>query len=288
MKRIELLKELFFKLHSDGLTFSSIARELNVTVSEVSVFAKERNIKSNFKYDDANFKQQFIDVYNQGLNDSEISLKIGKSVSAVQAYRKKLNLDKNRKHKIKLSDLTAVELGMLIGGLLGDSYIQPVRKSSNGGFTHSVKQEDYFMWKYNMLQRLCNKIIYSSQVHKKTKRTYYKVSTKFKAGEYLDNLMSIFYLDRVKNIPNFEFIEQHFNDYSLAVWFGDDGSKQTIATLGFPSNTVLKLAELLENKYQIHTRITSHNDIYINKQANSAIAEIIKPILPESMHYKFY
>ncbi len=288
MNRVEAKKELFYELHAKGLTFSDIARQMGVFISEVSLFAKHYNIKSNFEYGDKVFRAKFMPLYEQGFNDCYIAKETGKSSSAVQAYRKSLNLPVNRKNKITLSDLTEIELGIMIGGLLGDSYIQPAYHTGSGGFAHSTKQEDYFMWKYNRLERLCSKITHSHQMHTKTKSTYYKVYTSFKSGQYVDELMKIFYKDRVKCIPDFEFVKQHFNDYSLAVWFGDDGSQHCLATMAFSHEIVENLANVLQEKYGFDKlNINKKNNILLKSYQNRKLAEIIKPILPESMHYKF-
>jgi hypothetical protein len=288
MKRVELKKVEFYKLYEEGYTFSDIAKKLNVCISEVSLFAKHYSIKSNFEYGDKEFEKIFDVLYKQGMNDCTIAKKTGKSSSAVQAYRSKLKLPVNRKNQISISDLTAEELGAMIGGLLGDSYIQPAYHKSSGGFTHSIKQQEYFIWKYNILNRLCGKISYASQIHVKTKQEYHKISTSFKSGDYLDDLLKVFYKDRIKCIPDFEFVKQHFNDYSLAVWFGDDGSKTVIATMSFPLETVEMLVEILLNRYGLHNiTISKQKNILLKKSHNLLLKEVLQPILPLSMQYKF-
>ena len=285
-KIAKITDEAFYDLFNQGKTWSDIARALNVSVGAVSTYAKRRGISSNFVYGNPAKIELIRNLHSEGFNDTQIAAKVSMSNSNVHDIRSRvLNLPVNQKNcRITMTDK---QRAIIIGGLLGDSYMTANSVGVNGGFAHSLAQKEYFMWKYHELENLCGVITESSQIHTKTKKEYFKIYTSFYSTRELKVIADAFYLNRQKTLPNCQYIWDNFTEHSLAVWFGDDGSRHSIATMSFDLEKIMLLIQLLEEKYQIpDLTVDKTNSIILRRSSLRAIADICIPILPSSMHYK--
>lgn len=284
-KRVLIDEQKFFELYEQGKTWSDIAREMGVSVATISLFAKKRGIKSNFKY-----KKEGLDIikklHAQGLTDSEIARQTGFSSSKVQENRSTLGLTVNRINQNLVP--TQRQLELMVGGFLGDSFLTKGKYGISGGFAHATAQEEYFYWKYNQLSDLCGVVREDSLKDKRTKKEYFRIATSFKRAPYLDNLYDVFYGPQGRSLQNKEFIYDNFSEYSLAVWMGDDGSWYNLATYSYCLDDRIFLVKLLEEKVGVpDVGIRKDGVLGINKRSRERIGQLCESLLPESMHYKF-
>lgn len=283
----ESVKQLLEK----GYNFTQIASELEVSIGAVSYYCKDRGWKSNFDYNERyKFdREEVLRLYNLGYNDSQIAKELKANVKAIQVYRdEKLKLPINRKNNFIYSDK---ELAFLIGLILGDGHLNNTNTSYGGSYAHSLKQEDYFKWKYNLLskEKLSN-IKYASQFDKRTTKTYYKISCNLNRCLALKEVYDAFYKDKKKQIYNKEFILKHFTDLSLAVWYGDDGyfvgNAYHFSTNCFNNESLEFFKKLLLERYNLRTTIFKNKVIRVSSKDNYKLKPILLKYLPKSMWYK--
>ena len=83
------------------------------------------------------------------------------------------------------------------------------------------------------------------------------------------------------------------NEFGLAIWFMDDGSKSlsgyNIYTCSFSIKDVLFLKQFIEEKFGLYcTYCKSTNSIYIKKKSVEKFTNLIKPYTITSMLYKLH
>ena len=74
--------------------------------------------------------------------------------------------------------LTLHQHELLIGGILGDCYVEKSNVNSRVVFDHSISQLEYVEWKHSVLQPYSSKIVKYCVVDKRNNKTYYKVRFK--------------------------------------------------------------------------------------------------------------
>src|SRR3989339_1936074 len=112
-------------------------------------------------------------------------------------------------------ELTADQLAVIVGTLLGDGYLDETTMGYSLRLHHGIKQKDYIDWKYKILSNIVN-----SPPKENGTRVYFRTVS----HPYLVNLRKLFYKkDRSRVIPE-SFLEKFLNTLSLAVWIMDDGT----------------------------------------------------------------
>ena len=115
--------------------------------------------------------------------------------------------------------LNQFQKSVIIGTILGDGYIRtvPGRQHAFLEINHALSQQEYVLWKYNVLDGI------RAGAPKVRKGNGKREAIRFytRQSEELTMLKSLFYKDRVKVIPN----DLQLDSVSLAVWFMDDGSR---------------------------------------------------------------
>ena len=120
--------------------------------------------------------------------------------------------------------------GLLCSMLLGDGWLQ----SRNGvfGMQHSVKQEDYLLWKADLI----NNVFIDKKLPKRCTLTKHRNKVK---GIYYDSIRATFqwkkylkpflYPKAYRNEKKYiqYLLEQIYNPIHLAIWFMDDGGERT-------------------------------------------------------------
>ena len=194
---------------------------------------------------------------------------------------------------------------VILGTVLGDGHLD--RRDSGNirlHMTHSPKQREYIMWKYEMLKPICS-----------TMPTISNAGHGYSA--YQLNTVNHPFLSEVyhqitregKKMIRRTFLNR-LTPLSLAVWYMDDGGlmdagkrnkdglrKQVIARLYTCSFTVLgchrivrwlKVRFGIETKVKIHKKKSGKNYPYIrfNTTNTRKLIEVIKPHVINSMRYK--
>jgi hypothetical protein len=180
----------------------------------------------------------------------------------------------------------------LFGSLLGDAHAE--RLPSGGvrfSFKQSIIQKDYLFFKYDFL--LCRGYVNNnppSYQHDKLGDCY-----RFHTYTYSNLLWFylIFYKNKIKVLPEYNYLIQFLTPLALAIWIMDDGTLKSpgirIATNNFTQKECEILIEVLRDKYNIESSIHKNNDrhqLYIKKESMKLLTDLIKPYFHSSMYYK--
>ncbi|HEY4489383.1 MAG TPA: hypothetical protein VJA87_02770 [Candidatus Paceibacterota bacterium] len=172
---------------------------------------------------------------------------------------------------------------VLIGCILGDAYISKLGKVR---IEQSVKEEEYVLWKYSVL----NSLLYSTEPrkmvrwNKKQEKEY--ASYRFSSRQYFKSWRNIWYPQGKKIFPNSLIL----TPVSLAVWYMDDGcwtgSKAVIAIEGFDDESQESIQRALKYQFGIETHIGKNRKLLIRKESHSRFFSLIADHIIPSMRYK--
>jgi len=176
---------------------------------------------------------------------------------------------------------------LVIGGILGNGCLQNYsNRRYRMTFTHSIQQEDYITWKYEMM---CS----DNDAQMK-----YIEHGGYAGKPLLTFNTSAFALDG--DLTNPEWVIDNLNPKSLAVWFMDDGSsgKDNHAEIysnsfdeSFHIKAVKKLQDMgIDCAYSLTKKLDGREFYYIKfkKDGFIKLSEIIAPYVHESMEYKLH
>lgn len=196
----------------------------------------------------------------------------------------------NTKHKLKnnIGNLFGIDkLGVLIGCFLGDGHID---RKGQFHFVQGEKQLDYLNYKFNLLEGI--KITEGRSGYSSNKT--YKFSIQI--NEQTKKLRELGYMG--SNKVWFDQLYSLFSEMSLAIWYMDDGTltnkgEHVICTDSFSQEDVLKLIEMLKNKFNLNSFIYPVNKlnktyfrIRIPRRESSKFCNLISKFVPDSMLYK--
>lgn len=236
----------------------------------------------------------FMKFYNEGYTDSKIAKLMNQSHTTIHYYRK--NILKLPVNLINIV-LTPLQQEVLIGTLLGDTSILYTHSGCNYPkitFSHSIKQKEYFLKKYEIFDKLMNS--YTEKDYNKEKRIKGKLIKssvtlygRSKNLSCLKNIREIFYPNGIKIIP-INYLIDTFTDKSLAFLFMDDGCKngKTI-NLNMQSYTLEDLnlfVKFLKDKFDLEFIIKKDKTLYLRHNSIQNFTNIVKPYIINSMLYK--
>lgn len=201
---------------------------------------------------------------------------------------------------------------LIISLSIGDGHLHMQQKAMNAylDITHSAKQQEYLLWKHNLL----NRSGFSSHVSKKYNMCKQKKILTFrlltKSNEIISDVYKGLYLNGKKNM---KFILQNLSPFVLAVWYMDDGSKKVkkkikrkdgtiisfkhgyidaymIAVNGFSFDECEDLCAFLRKKYDVVGHVQKDRgkpriSISDNRSKNN-FRNLISPYIDVSMLYK--
>lgn len=195
----------------------------------------------------------------------------------------------------KTTEPTKIQKEIIYGSLLGDMGIYKRKNyvNYNINMSHSIKQIDYFMWKFNGLQPYFNK--YRRYLRK---NGYEEMASDSITLPFLHEFASWFYIDKTKIIP--KNLYDKLTPISLATWFMDDGhtKKQdglaSIATMCFSRKDHELIQHVLLEKYNLVSGIKEDRrqcgKVYIsikfNRENSIKLFDIIDEHVIDSMKYK--
>ena len=182
--------------------------------------------------------------------------------------------------------------GFLFGSLLGDGYAERLQ---SGGvrlkFKQSIIHKDYLFFLYNFLLKkgYVNNNLPSLQKDK------YGLSYRFNTYSFSNLLWfyKIFYKNKVKVIPSFNYLLLFLTPLALAIWIMDNGTFKKpgvrIAINSFNKKEGELLIKVLKFKYNIDSSLHKNSNqfqLYINKNSMDLLISIVKPYFHPSMYYK--
>lgn len=180
--------------------------------------------------------------------------------------------------------LTARQMEILTGSILGDAYIHPLGKIC---FEQSKLQKDYLLWKYAELKNLAYPKI--AKVVRFDKRTGNSTTSfRFFLRQFFHSWRKCWYPQGYKTFPN-NLIEW-FTPLSLAVWYMDDGhfykgKTPLFASECFSNKELTKIVQILR-KWNLDSDLTKNNRLQILQSSTSHFKRLVSPYIVESMRYK--
>lgn len=183
---------------------------------------------------------------------------------------------------------------MILGSLLGDMSLSKPELNRNVNsrlaIVHSIKQEEYFMQKVEMLgEFMGNYKLYTPAPDKRTGKIYQTWRGNSKAHKVFTDIYNLLYPNGIKTITR-EYLDKITSPIALAYWFMDDGCYQgNIATDCFSEYEVDLLIEWLYKKWDIECTKQCSKGVcilHILQKSRKHFEELIYPCMPNSMHYK--
>lgn len=195
--------------------------------------------------------------------------------------------------RLKTIPFNEVEKAVVIGTLLGDGCLCENWSKTNYRLkiSHSIKQKDYVLWKYNALKRF---IISAPYMYEPTQ----SLTIKTISHHQLTELWTNFYQGNKKVLPSHieEFLE---NPTTLAVWFMDDGNvlrdvsgsvrAYHLNTQSFSLKENERLVSALGRVVGIKPTIQKNNDylrLYIGSRGVERFRKVVDSAIIPSMQYK--
>ncbi|MBI2631166.1 hypothetical protein HYW73_03070 [Candidatus Nomurabacteria bacterium] len=195
--------------------------------------------------------------------------------------------------KLKLLHLSDIQKAVVIGSILGDGNLNSNWSRTNYRLkiSHSVKQSDYLLWKYEVLKDF---VLTKPNVYEKTK----SISFRTISHNELTQFYKLFYPLGKKVIPR-NIKELINNPLTMAIWFMDDGNaiKRKSILCGYHLNSQSftlsenkLLSECLYTLYKIESVVELNNNNYrlaIWKQdSRRKFRDLVTSYVIDSMKYK--
>lgn len=225
---------------------------------------------------------------NWRLSSTELAKIMKRDMHGIADKRKILRLPKR---ECDIVPLTFYQRMILCGSLLGDGSIVKGKEDKNCRFSeaHSIKQKEYLLLKHKQLKPFSGKFI---EYPRKDGGRDVKFSTK--AHPCFNDLRIMFYDKNGRKIIKFSTIKQITHPISLAMWFGDDGSKEKdsyrIATAAYSIQEIKILIKWLKDFFGIKGYLHKHGKYwYLSiREDRLKFTQLIKRYLPKGLHYKLF
>lgn len=240
-------------------------------------------------------QEDFEKLWNEGKSDLEIAEFFGVKELTIRSYRtrgenagKFTRLDYFSEKDI---DLTNKQEQFILGSLLGDLSIDLTEQMKNAKLclVHSIKQEELFMKKIEILGDFMGNYKLYSSYDNRTDKTYQIWRGNSKSHKNFNKIYNLLYLNGIKTITQ-EYLDKINNPIALAFWFMDDGSNNGIlATNCFTEQEVNLLINWMLNKWNITCTKQKNKDnfvLYISQKSRLDFERLIFPYIVPSMYYK--
>lgn len=180
---------------------------------------------------------------------------------------------------------------VLIGTLLGDSFLEKRNLKTRLAIKHSINQFDYLTWKHKVL-----KPYEPGKITKVFDCQYPFAKFVTKTSSKLNKWQEIFYVNGRKCVP--ENIRTIFSSpMSLAVWFMDDGTIDKrqgsilLETQSFYEDEIQGLTSCLNRNYNLKAKIHKSGKnrglrIYLPVKEAKEFSKIVEPYVIKQMRYK--
>lgn len=286
-------KELMKTLYLEGKTCKEIGEIVNLNEKTVSYHLKNLGIekRSQKKINQEDFER----LWNEGKSDLEIAEFFGVKEISIRSYRTRREnagkFTRNDYFSEKDLQLSDEQEQFILGSLLGDLSIDLTGKMKNAKLclVHSIKQEELFMKKVEILGEFMGSYKLYSQYDNRTNKVYQTWRGNSKSHKLFNKIYNLLYLNKIKTITQ-EYLDKINNPLALAFWFMDDGTYQgTIATNCFTEKEVDLMVSWMYKKWNIICTKQRNLDnfvLYISQKSRLDFERLIFPYIVPSMYYK--
>ncbi len=190
-----------------------------------------------------------------------------------------------------------IQKAVVIGTILGDGFLQKTgKKNARLRLEHSLKQQDYLIWKCQILSNFFQKKpVILERSNLKFGKNYQYIRNQSYSGLEFGKLHQLFYVDGKRVIPN-KISELLKAPMSLAVWFMDDGYyylRDKIAYVYLPKldpDSISNLLTALNLNYglspQLKIKKRGEYVLIFTVKDTGRLIQIIKPYIIKSMSHK--
>lgn len=279
----------FLLLYNKRTSDAEIARQFNCSESKIKSFRESLKLKV---VDRRHFTdEEFLSSYNLNYTDKQIAEVLNTTEEYVVSRRNNLDLPFNKKI-IKTIPLTEIEFQVILGTVLGDTYLGKSHNNGNvfGSCAHCVEQEELIFNKYEYLKNISKQPYLQQMYDIRFKEPSYKRWFWYiYSNPTLTELYPLLYNNKIKYIN--EDLLFKIEPLGLAIWFMDDGSKEgtsgyLLCTNSFSNQDIDIIQRMLLFKFGINTSKQKGNSIYIMSDSKNAFKKLIEPYIVNSMKYK--
>lgn len=181
---------------------------------------------------------------------------------------------------------------LICGKLLGDGFLIK-KRNARLQFRHSIKDKEYVEDQLALFSRFLSFGLNNSTEYTyedpRTKKRYTTLICQSKTDIRLTELMALWYDSQGRKVLPYRFLEDYFNEESLAIWYQDDGclrgaNRILLSTECFSYDEVVFLQQLIEDKFGISSTIDSQRRIDIHNRKNVQLfLSYVSPFLSKGM-----
>ena len=182
---------------------------------------------------------------------------------------------------------------IVIGTLLGDSFLEQDGNHKRFVCGHSLRQEQYILWKYDVLSNLIEcKLHYRVWKDPRNSREYASILLRSATSPIWDEFYDMFYKDHHRIIPRE--LPKIISPQVLAVWLMDDGYRRNdcnairINTQAYDQRQHQIIGQGLM-KLGINSRVHHQADqlvTYVPSSSMEILRKQVRPYMIQSMEYK--
>ena len=239
--------------------------------------------------------------YEDRVSCREIGGLYGLSVSAVTKQMRELRWPKiSRAERNNQGIPQGDAWPILMGCIVGDGHLHKNKKNARFEVKHTIRQEDYIDWK---IDKLCRWMDFSYKKERESEIGAPVLHAVSHTYTWLTDIYEWFYAERGRRIISDEAFA-NMNELSLAVWYLDDGTYNTvrwndyvtIATLRYGREGNERIRDWLYSKWGLTPSIYTDprrkegiaDSLQFNKKDSEFIREITSEITKDvpSMRYK--
>lgn len=236
------------------------------------------------------YDKKIIELNKEGLNNKEISNILGIDSRRISERLNKNNLKSNFANT-KKEFKSEFQKQILLGTIIGDGCLFKGKNNKNFriNLAHSLKQEEYFKFKYEVLKELLNvEYKYNVIFNKSREKEYNEIRFQSKTDGLFTELHNIWYKDDKKIIPYEEIMK--LNEVALAIKYFDDGSNSKsgcyISMCDYDEESLNNFMKWLEIKFNIKSKVHRGNNLYIPSKYKIYFFNIIRKYATSDVLYK--
>jgi len=254
-------------------------------------------------------REELVRLLEEHSSVGKVSAFLGIPYSTIYSWYKKEGIElppscMNIYQELREVPLNATHRSVILGSILGDGSLLKNKGAKNARLQigHCTKQYGYLMWKKQLLVPFVHRV---TQAEKPGPKTICGVES-YSSGYYFINTIvhpeitdyyNKFYFRGHKRVDRS--VIEDLDLLSLAVWMADDGSftsrgvsglRGSIATNSFTYEEVEILLTAVKRFYFGHASIANDGSNVIYMSGSKALKDflnLIVPVLPKSIHYKF-